>query len=191
MACAGLIWMQIALKEDLDALKEKLHSSKAYCHTHSYLVTDIKSSLPFVNINQFCPNCTVKYSFVFTTAVNNIVFITVESSQKVSSSEIPKLSEDLKNKERKLDDIENGDKGLSKLWSNLTEMNRKVSCFHLPRGFEATLTFTLSHTSQSNYLKCDQQIMVHTRYTFDTLHLRNPVKYIILYSDTKSRNYNN
>lgn len=77
MACAGLIWMQIALKEDLDALKEKLHS--------------------------------------------------MESSQKVSSSEIPKLSEDLKNTERKLDDIENGDKGLSKLWSNLTEMNRKIS----------------------------------------------------------------
>lgn len=77
MACAGLIWMQIALKEDLDSLKEKLHS--------------------------------------------------MESSQKVSSSEIPKLSEDLKNKERKLDDIVNGDKGLNKLWSNLTEMNRKIS----------------------------------------------------------------
>lgn len=77
MACAGLIWMQIALKEDLDSMKEKLHS--------------------------------------------------MESSQKVSLGEIPKLSEDLKNKERKLDDIENGDKGLSKLWSNLTEMNRKIS----------------------------------------------------------------
>lgn len=77
MACAGLIWMQIALKEDLDSLKEKLHN--------------------------------------------------MESSQKASSSEIPKLSEDLKNKDRKLDDIENGDKGLSKLWSNLTEMNRKIS----------------------------------------------------------------
>ncbi|KAK9538554.1 hypothetical protein VZT92_003716 [Zoarces viviparus] len=77
MACAGLIWMQIALKDDLDSLKEKLHS--------------------------------------------------MESSQKVSSSEIPKLSEDLKNKDRKLEDIENGDKGLSKLWSNLTEMNRKIS----------------------------------------------------------------
>ncbi|XP_020778083.1 EF-hand calcium-binding domain-containing protein 14 isoform X2 [Boleophthalmus pectinirostris] len=77
MACAGLIWMQIALKEDLDALKEKLHN--------------------------------------------------MESSQKVSSSEIPKLSEDLKNKQRELDDIEKGDKGLSKLWSNLTEINRKIS----------------------------------------------------------------
>ncbi|XP_069013596.1 EF-hand calcium-binding domain-containing protein 14 [Embiotoca jacksoni] len=77
MACAGLIWMQIALKEDLDSLKEKLHS--------------------------------------------------MESSQKVSSSEIPKLSEDLKKQERTLDDIENGGKGLSKLWSNLTEMNRKIS----------------------------------------------------------------
>ncbi|KAK2822486.1 hypothetical protein Q5P01_022551 [Channa striata] len=81
MACAGLIWMQIALKEDLDSMKEKLHS--------------------------------------------------MESSQKASSSEIPKLSEDLKNKERKLDDIENGDKGLSKLWSNLTEMNRKISLLDL------------------------------------------------------------
>ncbi|XP_028283081.1 EF-hand calcium-binding domain-containing protein 14 isoform X2 [Parambassis ranga] len=77
MACAGLIWMQIALKEDLDSLKEKLHS--------------------------------------------------MESSQKASSSEIPKLSEDLKNKERKLDDIENGDKGLNKLWTNLTEINRKIN----------------------------------------------------------------
>nr|XP_020451615.1 EF-hand calcium-binding domain-containing protein 14 isoform X1 [Monopterus albus] len=77
MACAGLIWMQIALKEDLDSLKEKLQS--------------------------------------------------MEASQKVSSSEIPKLSEDLKNKERKLDDIASGDKGLSKLWSNLTEINRKIS----------------------------------------------------------------
>ncbi|XP_068196469.1 EF-hand calcium-binding domain-containing protein 14 isoform X2 [Antennarius striatus] len=77
IACAGLIWMQIALKEDLDALKEKLHS--------------------------------------------------MESSQKMSSNEIPKLSEDLKTKERKMDDIENGDKGLKKLWSNLTEINRKIS----------------------------------------------------------------
>uniref|UniRef100_A0A4W5RGS6 EF-hand calcium binding domain 14 n=1 Tax=Hucho hucho TaxID=62062 RepID=A0A4W5RGS6_9TELE len=77
MACAGLLWMQIALKEDLDSLKEKLH--------------------------------------------------TMESSQKVSSHEIPKLSEDLKTKQRKLEDIESGDKGLNKLWSNLTEMNRKIS----------------------------------------------------------------
>lgn len=54
-------------------------------------------------------------------------FDTVESSQKVSSSEIPKLSEDLKNRDRKLDDIENGERGLNKLWSNLTEINKKVS----------------------------------------------------------------
>ncbi|XP_077471167.1 EF-hand calcium-binding domain-containing protein 14 [Stigmatopora argus] len=77
MACAGLIWMQIALKEDLDSMKEKLRS--------------------------------------------------MESGQKESSSEIPKLSEELKNKDRKLDDIENGEKGLSKLWFNLTEMNRKIT----------------------------------------------------------------
>ncbi|XP_024908384.1 EF-hand calcium-binding domain-containing protein 14 isoform X3 [Cynoglossus semilaevis] len=77
MACAGLVWMQTALKEDLDSLKEKLRS--------------------------------------------------MESSQKVSSSEIPKLSEDLKNRDRKLDDIENGERGLNKLWSNLTEINKKIS----------------------------------------------------------------
>ncbi|KAJ8012176.1 hypothetical protein DPEC_G00065960 [Dallia pectoralis] len=77
MACGGLIWMQIALKEDLDSLKEKLH--------------------------------------------------TMESSQKVSSHEMPKLSEDLKTKQRKLEDIESGERGLNKLWSNLTEINRKIS----------------------------------------------------------------
>ncbi|XP_077375169.1 EF-hand calcium-binding domain-containing protein 14 [Festucalex cinctus] len=77
MACAGLIWMQIALKEDLDSMKEQLRR--------------------------------------------------MESSQKASSSEIPKLSEDLKNKDRELDDIENGDKGLGKLWFNLTAINRKIT----------------------------------------------------------------
>ncbi|KAF6730265.1 EF-hand calcium-binding domain-containing protein 14 [Oryzias melastigma] len=77
MACAGLIWMQIALKEDLDSMKEKLHS--------------------------------------------------MESTQKLSSSEILKLNEDLKNKEKKLESLENGDSGLNKVWSNLTEMNRKIS----------------------------------------------------------------
>ncbi|MBN3308795.1 EFC14 protein, partial [Amia calva] len=77
VACAGLIWMQIALKEDLDALKEKLR--------------------------------------------------TMESSQKVSAHEIPKLSEDLLDKQKKLENIENGDKGLSKVWSNITEINKKIS----------------------------------------------------------------
>ncbi|TSR16037.1 EF-hand calcium-binding domain-containing protein 14 [Bagarius yarrelli] len=51
----------------------------------------------------------------------------VESSQKASSHEIPKLSEDLKAKQRTLEDIESGDKGLIKLWSNLTDINRKIS----------------------------------------------------------------
>uniref|UniRef100_A0A673JMP0 EF-hand calcium-binding domain-containing protein 14-like n=2 Tax=Sinocyclocheilus rhinocerous TaxID=307959 RepID=A0A673JMP0_9TELE len=77
MACAGLIWMQIALKEDLDSMKEKIH--------------------------------------------------TMESSQKLSSHEILKLSEDLKAKQMKLDELESGDKGLAKLWSNLSEINQKLS----------------------------------------------------------------
>lgn len=132
MACSGLIWMQIALKEDLDALKEKLHSSKTYCLTHSYLVMVIKTSLScYIQVAQSCIPLALTLLLTYYT-----VFITVESSQKVSSSEIPKLSEDLKSKERKLDDLENGDKGLSKLWSNLTEINRKVGCFY---HFEATL----------------------------------------------------
>ena len=59
----------------------------------------------------------------------NILYdvIPVESSQKTSSHEIPKLSEDLKTKQRRLEEIESGDRGLAKLWSNLTEMNRKVN----------------------------------------------------------------
>ncbi|XP_016355578.1 EF-hand calcium-binding domain-containing protein 14-like isoform X2 [Sinocyclocheilus anshuiensis] len=77
MACAGLIWMQIALKEDLDSMKEKIHI--------------------------------------------------MESSQKLSSHEILKLSEDLKDKQMKLDELESGDRGLAKLWSNLSEINQKLS----------------------------------------------------------------
>lgn len=46
MACAGLVWMQIALKEDLDALKEKMQSSKAAV-SHTHLVTVIESLVIF------------------------------------------------------------------------------------------------------------------------------------------------
>ncbi|XP_063075607.1 EF-hand calcium-binding domain-containing protein 14 isoform X2 [Engraulis encrasicolus] len=77
IACAGLIWMQIALKNDLDNLKEKIH--------------------------------------------------TMDSSQQMSSHEIPKLSEDLKSKQKKLEDLESGDRGLETLWSNLTDINRKIT----------------------------------------------------------------
>lgn len=44
----------------------------------------------------------------------------------MSSHEIPKLSEDLKSKQKKLEDLQSGDKGLDKLWSNLTEIYKKV-----------------------------------------------------------------
>ncbi|XP_028667981.1 EF-hand calcium-binding domain-containing protein 14 [Erpetoichthys calabaricus] len=77
VACAGLIWMQIALKEDLDAMKEKLRA--------------------------------------------------MESSQKVSAQEIPKLSEDLLEKQKRLENIEAGDKGLNTIWSNITEINKQIS----------------------------------------------------------------
>lgn len=71
------------------------------------------------------------YSVSYSSVVNVFCSLnTVESSQKASSSEISKLSEDLKNKDRKLEELENGERGLNKFWSNLTEINRKVGCFN-------------------------------------------------------------
>ncbi len=52
--------------------------------------------------------------------------LTVESGQKLSSHEILRLSEDLKTKQVKLDELESGDKGLAKLWANLSEISQKV-----------------------------------------------------------------
>ncbi|XP_047645127.1 EF-hand calcium-binding domain-containing protein 14 isoform X2 [Phacochoerus africanus] len=77
MACVGLVWMQVALKEDLDALKEK--------------------------------------------------FRTMESNQKSSFQEIPKLNEELLSKQKQLEKIESGELGLNKLWINITEMNKQIS----------------------------------------------------------------
>ncbi|XP_016006845.1 EF-hand calcium-binding domain-containing protein 14 isoform X1 [Rousettus aegyptiacus] len=77
VACVGLVWMQVALKEDLDALKEK--------------------------------------------------FRTMESNQKSSFQEIPKLNEELLSKQKQLEKIESGDLGLSKVWINITEMNKQIS----------------------------------------------------------------
>nr|XP_055111428.1 EF-hand calcium-binding domain-containing protein 14 isoform X3 [Symphalangus syndactylus] len=77
VACVGLVWMQVALKEDLDALKEK--------------------------------------------------FRTMESNQKSSFQEIPKLNEELLSKQKQLEKIESGEMGLSKVWINITEMNKQIS----------------------------------------------------------------
>ncbi|XP_064372248.1 EF-hand calcium-binding domain-containing protein 14 isoform X2 [Dromaius novaehollandiae] len=77
VACVGLVWMQVALKEDLDAIKEK--------------------------------------------------FRTMESNQKTSFQEIPKLNEDLLQKQKQLEQIETGELGLNKVWINITEINKQVS----------------------------------------------------------------
>nr|XP_056723654.1 EF-hand calcium-binding domain-containing protein 14 [Euleptes europaea] len=77
VACVGLVWMQVALKEDLDALKER--------------------------------------------------FRTMESNQKSSIQEIPRLSEDLLSKQKHLEKIETGDKGLNKIWVNITEISKQIS----------------------------------------------------------------
>ncbi|KAK2499852.1 hypothetical protein MC885_000934, partial [Smutsia gigantea] len=75
VACVGLVWMQVALKEDLDALKEK--------------------------------------------------FRTMESNQKSSFQEIPKLNEELLTTQKQLEKIESGELGLNKVWMNITEMNKQ------------------------------------------------------------------
>ncbi|NWV48497.1 EFC14 protein, partial [Daphoenositta chrysoptera] len=77
VACVGLVWMQVALKEDLDAIKEK--------------------------------------------------FRTMESNQKTSFQEIPKLNEDLVQSQKQLEQIETGELGLSKIWINITEINKQIS----------------------------------------------------------------
>ncbi|KFU98482.1 EF-hand calcium-binding domain-containing protein 14, partial [Tauraco erythrolophus] len=77
VACVGLVWMQVALKEDLDAIKEK--------------------------------------------------FRTMESNQKTSFQEIPKLNEDLVQKQKQLEQIETGEQGLNKIWINITEINKQIS----------------------------------------------------------------
>ncbi|XP_010180941.1 PREDICTED: EF-hand calcium-binding domain-containing protein 14 [Mesitornis unicolor] len=69
--------MQVALKEDLDAIKEK--------------------------------------------------FRTMESNQKTSFQEIPKLNEDLVQKQKQLEQIETGELGLNKIWINITELNKQIS----------------------------------------------------------------
>ncbi|KAM9542241.1 EF-hand calcium-binding domain-containing protein 14 isoform 3-T3 [Guaruba guarouba] len=77
VACVGLVWMQVALKEDLDTIKEK--------------------------------------------------FRTMESNQKTSFQEIPKLNEDLVQKQKQLEQIETGELGLNKVWINITEINKQIS----------------------------------------------------------------
>ncbi|NXM73451.1 EFC14 protein, partial [Serilophus lunatus] len=77
VACVGLVWMQVALKEDLDAIKEK--------------------------------------------------FRTMESNQKTSFQEIPKLNEDLVQNQKQLEQIETGELGLNKIWTNITEINKQIS----------------------------------------------------------------
>ncbi|NXL95812.1 EFC14 protein, partial [Alectura lathami] len=77
VACVGLVWMQVALKEDLDVIKEK--------------------------------------------------FRTMESNQKTSFQEIPKLNEDLVQKQKQLEQIETGELGLNKIWINITEINKQIS----------------------------------------------------------------
>ncbi|NWT85508.1 EFC14 protein, partial [Lanius ludovicianus] len=77
IACVGLVWMQVALKEDLDEIKEK--------------------------------------------------FRTMESNQKTSFQEIPKLNEDLVQNQKQLEQIETGELGLSKIWINITEINKQIS----------------------------------------------------------------
>lgn len=77
VTCIGLVWMQVALKENMDALKEQ--------------------------------------------------FKAMESAQRNSGQEIPKINEDLLVKERRLEEIVSGELGLNRLWTNLTEVNKEIA----------------------------------------------------------------
>lgn len=50
----------------------------------------------------------------------------MESNQKTSFQEIPKLNEDLVQKQKQLEQIESGELGLNKIWINITEINKQV-----------------------------------------------------------------
>lgn len=50
----------------------------------------------------------------------------MESNQKTSFQEIPKLNEDLVQKQKQLEQIETGELGLNKIWINITEINKQV-----------------------------------------------------------------
>ncbi|XP_018429981.1 PREDICTED: EF-hand calcium-binding domain-containing protein 14 [Nanorana parkeri] len=77
MASIGLVWMQIALKENLYLLREQMRA--------------------------------------------------VESSQRNSVQEIPKIKEDLIGKQKQLDEVVSGELGLHRLWTNITDMNKQIS----------------------------------------------------------------
>lgn len=49
----------------------------------------------------------------------------MESNQKSSFQEIPKLNEELLSKQKQLEKIESGELGLNKVWINITEMNKQ------------------------------------------------------------------
>jgi len=51
----------------------------------------------------------------------------VESNQKSSFQEIPKLNEELLSEQKQLEKIESGELGLNKVWINITEMNKQIS----------------------------------------------------------------
>lgn len=59
-------------------------------------------------------------------AFNYFLILLVESNQKTSFQEIPKLNEDLVQNQKQLEQIETGELGLSKIWINITEINKQV-----------------------------------------------------------------
>ncbi|CAH2310721.1 EF-hand calcium-binding domain-containing 14 isoform X1 [Pelobates cultripes] len=76
VTCIGLVWMQVALKENIDVLQER--------------------------------------------------FRVMDSSQKNSLQDIPKIKDDLLTKQKHLEEIVTGEMGLNKLWANITEMYKQI-----------------------------------------------------------------
>lgn len=67
------------------------------------------------------------FTWIFVLVCFQLFFIfLVESNQKTSFQEIPKLNEDLVQNQKQLEQIETGELGLSKIWINITEINKQV-----------------------------------------------------------------
>nr|KAF6377862.1 EF-hand calcium binding domain 14 [Myotis myotis] len=147
VACVGLVWMQVALKEDLDTLKEKFRTRYFSInwlppvHTPTRVgagprrslqlrrtveLTYLNKIICYSDFNTFLKN-SEPIVLHFNKFSKTLVRKGVESNQKSSFQEIPKLNEELLSKQRELEKIESGELGLNKVWINITEMNKQIS----------------------------------------------------------------
>ncbi|ELK31089.1 EF-hand domain-containing protein KIAA0494 [Myotis davidii] len=89
-------------------------------------LTDLNKIICYSDFNTFLKN-SEPIVLHFNKFSKTLVRKGVESNQKSSFQEIPKLNEELLSKQRELEKIESGELGLNKVWINITEMNKQIS----------------------------------------------------------------